>query len=133
VLAVHQAIVIGQSPRRARELAREHVQRYLRFPNYRNNLLRCGFSERDLDGAGSERLVDALVAIGDVDDAAARVRAHLEAGADHVCVNPLGRALGEIPTVDLQEVAARLGSKPVTCEPPASHLEAVATTAVAAR
>jgi probable F420-dependent oxidoreductase len=108
VLAVHQAIVIEQSPRRARELAHQHVGRYLGFPNYRNNLLRCGFTERDLDGAGSQRLVDALVAIGDVDDAAERVRAHLDAGADHVCVNPLGRALGEIRVVPLQRLAARL-------------------------
>jgi probable F420-dependent oxidoreductase len=108
VLAVQQAIVIDQPRRRAREIAHEHVQRYLPFPNYRNNLLRCGFTERDLDGAGSQRLVDALVAIGDVDDAAERVRAHLDAGADHVCVNPLGRALGEIRVVPLQRLAARL-------------------------
>jgi probable F420-dependent oxidoreductase len=117
VLAVQQAIVVDQPPRRARELAHEHVRRYLAFPNYRNNLLRCGFSERDLQGAGSERLIDALVAIGDLDDVAARAQAHLAAGADHVCVNPLGRALGEIPITGLQEFAARLGSKLVTREP----------------
>jgi probable F420-dependent oxidoreductase len=133
VLAVQQAIVVGQPLRRARELAHEHVQRYLPFPNYRNNLLRCGFSERDLHGAGSERLIDALVAIGDLDDVAARTQAHLDAGADHVCVNPLGRALGEIRIVDLQEFAARLGSKPVTRSPPASGPAVVTTTAVAAR
>ena len=133
VLAVQQAFVVGQPRRRARELAHEHVQRYLPFPNYRNNLLRCGFSERDLQGSGSERLIDALVAIGDLDDVAARARAHLDAGADHVCVNPLGRALGEIRLDDLQEFAVRLGSKPVTREPPASHPEPATTTAVAAR
>jgi len=133
VLAVQQAIVIDQPRRRARELAHEHVRRYLPFPNYRNNLLRCGFSEHDLQGSGSERLIDALVAIGDLDDAAARVRGHLDAGADHVCVNPLGRARGEIPIVDLQQFAARLDSKPVTREPPASRPEVAATAAVAAR
>lgn len=108
VLAVQQAIVVGQPLRRGRELAHEHVQRYLPLPNYRNNLLRCGFSERDLQGAGSEHLIDALVAIGDLDDAAARVQAHLEAGADHVCVNPLGRARAEVPLADLQQLAGRL-------------------------
>jgi probable F420-dependent oxidoreductase len=116
VLAVQQAIVVDQPLRRGRELAHEHVRRYLPFPNYRNNLLRCGFSERDLHGAGSERLINALVAMGDLDDVAAHTRAHLDAGADHVCVNPLGRELGEIPIVDLQEFAARLGSKSVTRE-----------------
>lgn len=116
VLAVHQAIVVDQPLRRARELAHEHVRRYLGFPNYRHNLLRCDFSERDVDGAGSERLVDALVAIGDLDDAAARVRAHLDAGADHVCVHPLGPALDEIPITRLQELATLLN--PTTKEEP---------------
>jgi len=51
VLAVHQAIALGQRPERARELAREHVGRYLGARNYRANLLRCGFTERDLQGA----------------------------------------------------------------------------------
>ncbi|MGN6867153.1 MAG: TIGR03620 family F420-dependent LLM class oxidoreductase [Solirubrobacteraceae bacterium] len=108
VLAVQQAIVIDQPLRRARELAHEHVQRYLPFPNYRNNLLRCGFTDRDLQSAGSERLVNALVAIGDLDDVAARAQGHLDAGADHVCVNPLGRARDEIPLADLQQLAGRL-------------------------
>jgi probable F420-dependent oxidoreductase len=108
VLAVQQAIVIDQPLRRARDLAHEHVQRYLPFPNYRNNLLRCGFTERDLHGAGSERLIHALVAIGDLDDVAARARAHFDAGADHVCVNPLGRMRDEIPLADLQQLAGRV-------------------------
>lgn len=112
VLAVEQAIVLGQRPERARELAREHVGRYLAARNYRSNLLRCGFSERDLQGGGSERLIDALVATGDTDEVAARVHAYLEAGADHVCVQPLGLRPGEVPSAQLGELAARLQLQP---------------------
>jgi probable F420-dependent oxidoreductase len=116
VLAVHQVIVLGQRPERARELAREHVGRYLQARNYRSNLLRCGFTERDLDSTGSERLIDALVAIGDTDEVAARVQAHLDAGADHVCVNPVGRGPAEVPVARLRELAARLRLEPVPAE-----------------
>jgi len=108
VLAVHQAIVLGASEARARALAHEHVGRYLSLPNYRNNLLRCGFGKRDLEGAGSERLIDALVALGDADQVAARVQSHLDAGADHVCVDPLGRRASEVPTASLRNLAERL-------------------------
>jgi probable F420-dependent oxidoreductase len=111
VLAVHQAIVIGQRPQRAREVAHEHVGRYLAARNYRSNLLRCGFTERDLQGAGSERLIDALVAIGP-EEAAARVQAHLDAGADHVCVNPIARRYAEVPVAHLSELAARMRPGP---------------------
>jgi probable F420-dependent oxidoreductase len=108
VLAVQQAIVLGERVERARELAHEFVAGYLPFPNYRNNLLRSGFTERDFEDAGSESLIDALVAIGDADEVAARIRAHLDAGADHVCVNPLGRAFNEVPVARLCELAARV-------------------------
>jgi len=56
------------------------------MPNYADNLRRLGFGDDDLAGGGSDRLVDAVVAWGDVDAVAARVREHHEAGADHVCV-----------------------------------------------
>jgi probable F420-dependent oxidoreductase len=107
-LAVQQAVVLGGSASHARRCARAHVARYLSAPNYRNNLLRCGFTTRDLEGGGSDRLVDALVAVGDVDDVAARVRAHLDAGADHVCVDPIDRSISEIPTARLRELAGRI-------------------------
>jgi probable F420-dependent oxidoreductase len=108
VLAVQQAIVIDEPRARTRELAHAHVERYLPFPNYRNNLLRCGFAEAELEGAGSERLIDALVAMGDADEVAERIRAHLDAGADHVCVNPLRAAFDDIQVGRLQELAARM-------------------------
>lgn len=72
------------------ELARPNVIRYLGLVNYRNNLLREGWSEDDLADGGSDRLVDALVLNGSASVVAAGIRAHLEAGADHVCVQVLG-------------------------------------------
>ncbi len=86
LLAVEQAVVLEREPARARELARMHTSRYLRADNYRNNLLRLGWSHEDVAGPGSDRLVDALVAWGDEAAIAARTAAHLAAGADHVCV-----------------------------------------------
>jgi probable F420-dependent oxidoreductase len=59
---------------------------YLRAPNYTNNLKRMGFTDEDLAEGGSDRLVDAIVAWGDMDTVVARIKAHHEAGADHVCV-----------------------------------------------
>jgi len=89
LLAVEQAAVLETDPAVAREIARGHMAMYLGLANYRNNLLRLGFGEDDLADGGSDRLVDAIVAWGDPEDVAARVRAHREAGADHVCVQVL--------------------------------------------
>lgn len=70
-------------------LARPNVERYLRLVNYRSNLLREGWDEADVD-EGSDGLVEALVLGGDPESVADRLRAHLEVGADHVCVQVLG-------------------------------------------
>src|SRR5207253_768438 len=67
-------------------IARAFAQNYLALANYTNNLRRMGWSDEDLGGEGSERLIDAVIAIGDVDAIVRRVRDHLDAGADHVCV-----------------------------------------------
>jgi hypothetical protein len=67
----------------------------LSWPNYRNSFLRQGFTEKDLDHGGSDRFVDALVAWGNLDRVVARVRAHHDAGADHVAVQLL-TAPGEL-------------------------------------
>ena len=65
---------------------------YLTLPNYTNNLRRLGWGDDDLADGGSDKLVDAIVAWGDEAAIVARVQAHLDAGADHVCVQVLGRA-----------------------------------------
>jgi probable F420-dependent oxidoreductase len=89
ILAPEQMVLLETDPVEARRVARGHMRRYLRLPNYVNNLKRLGYTEEDVEGDGSDRLVDAIVAWGDEAAIAARVRAHLDAGADHVCIQPL--------------------------------------------
>lgn len=89
LLAPEQMVVLETDPTKAREVARAAMGGYVGLPNYANNLRRLGFTEDDLGGGISDRLVDAIVAWGDVDAIARRVRAHHDAGADHVCVQVL--------------------------------------------
>ena len=85
-VAPEQGVVLETDPVRARELARGFIERYLTLPNYFNNWLRHGYTEDDLRDGGSDRLIDGLIAWGDDATIAARVREHLDAGADHVCL-----------------------------------------------
>ena len=86
VLAVELTAIHVSDPIRARQLARAWARHYLELPNYAKNLVRMGFSEDEVTGDGSDRLIDATIAWGDAGAVAARVREHLDAGADHVCV-----------------------------------------------
>jgi probable F420-dependent oxidoreductase len=86
LVAPEQGIVLETDPDRARALARGFLARYIVLPNYANNWLRHGFTEDDLRDGGSDRLVDGLIAWGDEDAVRARVQEHLDAGADHVCL-----------------------------------------------
>lgn len=86
VLAVELTAVLETDAERARSIARGWTAGYLSLPNYARNLARMGFADPELSDGGSERLVDATVAWGDEHAIAARVREHLDAGADHVCV-----------------------------------------------
>ena len=97
LLAVEQAAVFEQDAAEARRVARTHLEYYLRTPQNLAKFRRFGYSDEDFRGGGSDRLVDALVAWGDVDRIAARVRDHLVAGADHVCVQVLDTKLGAAP------------------------------------
>lgn len=85
LLAVEQGVVLG-SPDKARAAARTNLTRFLAWPNYRRHLLRLGFTDDDFLGGGSDRLIDALYAMGDEDAVQRRVQEHLSAGADHVCL-----------------------------------------------
>ena len=106
LLAPEQMVVLDTDRDRARDTARKGMAVYLRAPNYVNNLARLGFTEADVADAGSDRLVDAIVATGDVASAVARIQAHLDAGADHVCVQVLGTAPGALPDGEWRELAA---------------------------
>jgi probable F420-dependent oxidoreductase len=90
VLAVEQTVVLESDPSQARNVARGFALDYLQTENYARNLRRMGWTDADLRGQGSDALIDAVVAWGDVDRIAVRVRQHLDAGADHVCVQVVG-------------------------------------------
>lgn len=108
LVAPEQAVVLERDPSAARAVGRAHMAIYLGLPNYRNNLLSLGFSEDDLANGGSDRLVDAIVAWGDVDAVVRRVRAHHDAGADHVCVQVLDANPGALPMAQWRELAPAL-------------------------
>jgi probable F420-dependent oxidoreductase len=90
LLAPEQKVVLERDPQRARTLARAAVAKtYLNLVNYRANLRRLGFLDEDMADGGTDELIDALVAHGDDAAVAARVREHLDLGADHVCLQLL--------------------------------------------
>lgn len=104
LLTPEQKVVLDTNPARARATGRAVVSRYLDRVNYRNNLLREGWSEDDLAEGGSDRLVDALVLHGTVEAVAAGVFAHREAGADHVGI----QVLGQEPLASYRELSQAL-------------------------
>ncbi|MFL5736075.1 MAG: TIGR03620 family F420-dependent LLM class oxidoreductase [Actinomycetota bacterium] len=108
VLAVEQTAVLMRDRDAAMRVARRFTEDYLSLPNYANNLRRLGYSEEDVSGAGSDRLVDATIAVGDVEAIASRVRAHLDAGADHVCLQLLGEEESDVCLPALRELAPAL-------------------------
>lgn len=88
-LYVEQKVCLEIDPERARAVARSILSMYLPLPNYRNAWFGMGFTEADVDGT-SDRFLDAMVAWGEESAIADKIQAHLEAGADHVCIQPLG-------------------------------------------
>jgi probable F420-dependent oxidoreductase len=89
LLCVEQKIVLETDPAKARDLARPVASIYTGLPNYRNNWLRMGLTEADFENGGSDRFIDATFAWGDLKAIQARVQAHFDAGATHVCVQPV--------------------------------------------
>ena len=88
LLAAEQAVLLEDDPAEARRIARESIAFYLTLPNYLRAWDRAGLGPEE-PGGGSDRLVDAVVAWGGSEAITERVRAHLDAGADHVCVQVL--------------------------------------------
>lgn len=104
LIAPYQAVVLESDPATARAAARDFLGGFLTMGHYVRNLLRQGFTEEDLAGGGSDRLIDSVVAWGDVPAVGDRVRAHHEAGADHVCLHVVGTT--GMPLPQWRELAA---------------------------
>ena len=89
LLAVEQKVCVQTDATAARGLARRELSRYLTLANYRDNWLRMGFTAADLADGGSDRFIDAMVLWGDTETIRRGLRAHFEAGATHVCLQPV--------------------------------------------
>jgi probable F420-dependent oxidoreductase len=89
LLAVEQKVCLETDPAAARALGRHELHRYMAMTNYRNNWLRIGFTEADLADGGSDKFIDAMVLWGDAPTIARGLRAHFDAGANHVCIQPV--------------------------------------------
>jgi probable F420-dependent oxidoreductase len=107
VLAPELACVVNPDPVRGAEAARQYAAGYLRLRNYTSNLLSFGFTERDFADGGSDRLIDAIVPHGTAEEIVPVALAHLEAGADHVCLQPVG--VEGIPREEWRALARALG------------------------
>lgn len=105
LVACEQGVVLDTDRSSARATARLHLERYLGLPNYSNNWKRQGFTDDDLAGGGSDRLVDALVVWGDEATIAARIQEHRDAGADHVCIQALIDDPRAFPTAQWRALA----------------------------
>lgn len=88
LLCVEQKVILESDPTKARELAKPVAKIYNRLPNYRNNWLRMGLTDEDIDSL-SDRFIDSTFAWGSVEDIQNRVQEHMDAGADHVCIQPV--------------------------------------------
>jgi probable F420-dependent oxidoreductase len=107
-LCPEQAVVLETDPAKARKIARDFLGIYLALPNYTNNFLRLGFDESDIKNGGSDRLIDSIIAWGDLNAIRNRIRAHHSAGADHVCVQVLSANPRSLPLAEWREIAAAL-------------------------
>jgi probable F420-dependent oxidoreductase len=114
ILAPEQMVVLDTDRTRGLETARAGMKVYTRLPNYMNNLKQFGFSDDDVADGGSERLVDAIVVIGDVDAALARIQAHFDAGATHVCAQLFAADGATVPDGAWRELAAGLAAQSAT-------------------
>lgn len=112
LLAPEHKAVLDTDPEAARQLGRRRVRNpYLGLVNYTSNLRRLGYTDSDLAEGGSDALIDALVAHGSAEHVAARLTEHLDAGADHVCVQLLTEADGD-PLPGYADLARALGLEP---------------------
>jgi len=111
LLAVEQAVVVEEDPAEARRIARGLLAFYMTLPNYLRAWERLGFGPEDLAEGGSDQMVDAVVAWGGPEAIAERVRAHLDAGADHVCLQVLDPDPDSVPMAGWRALAPKLLSR----------------------
>jgi probable F420-dependent oxidoreductase len=111
LLCPEQAVVLETNPAKARDIARKFLAIYLGLPNYTNNWLRLGFQESDFNNGGSDKLIDAVIAWGNLRTVVNRIREHHSAGADHVCVQVLTEDAKTFPIREHRELASAVFSK----------------------
>jgi len=109
LIAPHQAVVLETNPEKARAIARRGIGMFIGFPSYQANLRRLGFGDEDLIPGGSDRLIDATVAWGTIDQVNARIHEHWDAGADHVALHVLTEHRG-LPTAEWRELQSLIPS-----------------------
>jgi probable F420-dependent oxidoreductase len=110
-LCPEQAVVLEKDPAKARAIARKFLAIYLTLPNYTNNFLWLGFQESDFGNGGSDKLIDAVIAWGDLKAVVNRVREHHSAGADHVCIQVLTDDSKTFPVREYRELASAVLGK----------------------
>lgn len=109
LLAPEVAVVLDDDPATARATARQYTTGYLALPNYTNNLRNYGWTDADFADGGSDRLVDALIPWGSIDDVTAGIETHYTAGADEVTIQVLnGGNVGEFPAEEFRALAGAL-------------------------
>ena len=107
LLLPEQTVILTDDATEARAIGSRWIRNYLAMPNYRNSLLRLGFSADDVTSV-SDKLLDAVIAWGDESAVLARVNEHLSAGADHVCVQVLTAETNAYPREQWRRIAAAL-------------------------
>jgi probable F420-dependent oxidoreductase len=105
LLAPEQGVIVEPNMGRAHEIARAHFTRYLGLTNYVNNLRRLGFDDEDFENGGSDRLLHHVFAMGEPIAARTRVREHMSAGADHVCIQVITDDPSRLPIKEWRALA----------------------------
>jgi len=108
LLCPEQAVTLETNPSKARKIGRDFLELYLKLPNYTNNFLWLGFTEEDFRNGGSDRLIDAIIAWGDLNAIRKRIREHQSAGADHVCIQVLTADPHVLPLREWRQLASLL-------------------------